>query len=246
MVARGRRGWFHPKRALGVHSFPCEVSAAQMRNRAQLAIESNDTSAVAVCWLQARDLADKELKLAKGTAAVSVALPPMALGLLPMAGTIGRHRKTERLCWDFLARHCSTDQLIAVQSMDFKDKDIAGRLRTAFPESVSSSVAHSVVPSQLQETAATQAAAELDRIGSKDLSGPTEMKNLPTQLRDSLIREMAGHFSNLWGNSDPGLSTPKKAIETLKEMAADPTVVFQAQYKPAGQAGVDLHDRRSR
>ena len=33
------------------------------------------------------------------------------------------------------------------------------------------------------------------------------MKNLPAQLRDSLIREMAGHFSNLWGNSDPGLGT---------------------------------------
>ena len=125
----------HPKRALGVLSFPCEVSAAQLRNRAQLAIESNDKRTVSFCWLQARDLEAKEVTLAKGTAASSLALPPLALGLLPMTGTIGRHRKTEHLCWQYLLKHCATNELIAIQAMDLNDKNIASRIASAIPES---------------------------------------------------------------------------------------------------------------
>ena len=87
----------------------------------------------------------------------------------------------------------------------------------------------------LRGAAAAQAAAELDRAGLDGVSTPTEIKNLPRKLRYSLIRQMAPHFSTLWGNSDSGLRTSEKATRTLDKMSRDPSVVFQVQFNRQGE-----------
>lgn len=88
---------------------------------------------------------------------------------------------------------------------------------------------------QQPTSAALLAAAHIGRAGLGNVSTPMEMKDVPPLLRQALIKEMAVHFSALWGKEDPGLKTPAIAIDTLSEMTHHPSTVFQVQFDRHGK-----------